>query len=187
MLLQPKVRRQLETRFLFVRSSVSGLTYSSAPIYTLYPSTESSRKTWARPLAEANQWLTRSTRYSLSPALAGNFPQSCQRPVARHQIADARTQVRQQPYFISVSLSMMGQGGLPLRLAHCSTVSARADSILPNCLSFALTWLSFRVASSSTRSQSELESSNSSRMSSSENPSCWARRMKRSLCKSWSL
>ena len=28
MLLQPKVRRQLETRFLFGRSSVSGLTYS---------------------------------------------------------------------------------------------------------------------------------------------------------------
>jgi len=57
-------------------------------------------------------------------------------------------------YFISLSLSMIGQGWLPLRLAHCSTVIARIDSILRNCLSFALTRLSFSTASFSTRSQS---------------------------------
>src|SRR5260370_27936360 len=80
-----------------------------------------------------------------------------------------------------LSVSMIGQGWLFLRLAHCATVFARTDSILRNCLSFALTRLSFSTASFSTRSQSELESSRSSRISSSENPSCWARRMKLNL------
>jgi hypothetical protein len=54
-----------------------------------------------------------------------------------------------------LSVSMIGHGWLFLRLAHCSTVFARTDSILRNCLSFALTRLSFSTASFSTRSQSE--------------------------------